>query len=170
MDEETIHNYIADYCDNIEVHRLVVRVVSRLPESVQQFVCHRCILLALSDVGMVLPGRITHADTHDTVAMVEAAPIGAQPDDLHDYVEQFEQTAARWIILLQGSPPQDESVIAHEIAHAYLGHDRLGISVGLEPVAIETQACELTRSWGFEGLGTDIDHCTGPYRDSQDDE
>lgn len=45
--------------------------------------------------------------------------------------------------------PQLETVIAHEIAHAYLGHSVTSALSGEE--AWEREAREQTRAWGFRG-------------------
>ena len=165
MDIETLHYRIADYCDNVEVHSQLLRTVERLPDDVQEFVCQRCVFLALADHGMVLPGRVACADLAETAEMIQEAPRNASLSELGDYVQDYERTAHKWIVLLQGTPSDDESIPAHEIAHAYLGHDRLAIYGPDKSIEVETQACELTRSWGFQGLGTEVDHCTAAYRD-----
>ena len=165
MDIETLHYRIPDYCDNVAVHTQLLRTVERLPDGVQEFVCERCVFLALADHGMVLPGRITYPHFAETAEMVEKAPPNASFSKLTDYVEEHERTAPKWIVLLQGTPSDDESILAHEIAHAYLGHDRLAIYDGDEAGHAEMAACELTKSWGFQGLGTDTDHCTAQFKD-----
>lgn len=87
--------------------------------------------------GITLPGRLgVHAVDHKTRNM--------------------------WLVVLQkGENLSDEdadSIIAHEIAHAWLRHDRYRMDIGIEG---EAQAANQTRDWGFSGIGTDVDHCTG---------
>ena len=63
-----------------------------------------------------------------------------------------------WLIAL-GQGDVEEGLIAHEIAHAWLGHE-------CDPQAGELRltqqdeeaACDLTRQWGFGGTGTEIVH------------
>ena len=162
MDIEKLNDRIPDYCDNIEVHTAVLKTVSRLPEDVQEYACGRCVFLALADYGMVLPGLITYPHSSESVEMIEQAPKGASRLELADYVETYERKA-KWIILLPRCLAADEaqSIIAHEIAHAFLGHDRLSIC---DFIDVETEACNLVRSWGFGGLGADVEYCTAPYR------
>lgn len=54
----------------------------------------------------------------------------------------------RWLILVRDEET-DESVIAHEIAHAWRGHE------GPNTDSQEQEVRALVRSWGFSGLGTD---------------
>jgi len=66
--------------------------------------------------------------------------------------------AESWLILLDDAmlaskQTEDiQSVIAHEIAHAYLGHDRVADA---GDVSIELDACRQVREWGFQGSGAD---------------
>jgi hypothetical protein len=62
-----------------------------------------------------------------------------------------------WVILLDENIPEEdrESAIAHEVAHARLGHDRLGEM----PDDCETQAANLVKEWGFTGKGADAEYC-----------
>jgi len=60
---------------------------------------------------------------------------------------------ADWLIVLDDRSPDLETVIAHEVAHAYLGHS---IADPLSDDETERQASEQTRSWGFTGLGSDM--------------
>jgi len=56
----------------------------------------------------------------------------------------------RWLIVLSEDVLSDEphGSIAHEIAHAYLGHDRQAIGTSID---VEYQACDLAAKWGFGG-------------------
>ena len=161
MDIEELDRRIPDYCDNIEVHTAVLKTVSRLPADVQEYACERCVFLALAENGMVFPGRITYPHWSESVEMLEQAPKGASKLELADYLEAAFDRKAKWIILLPGCLAADEaqSIIAHEIAHAFLGHDRLSIC---DFIDVETEACNLVRSWGFGGRGADVEHCTAP--------
>ena len=73
--------------------------------------------------------------------------------------------AYEWVILL-GEPPDGDmfsedsiGIVAHEIAHAFLGHDSLAGMAGKEvPPDHETQACALAAQWGFTGKGIEDPH------------
>jgi hypothetical protein len=67
-----------------------------------------------------------------------------------------------WLIILDEKSIEDDSVIAHEIAHAWLRHDKLSAE---DQETWEVDAANLTKSWGFEGRGSDADFCEGPYQD-----
>ncbi len=56
-------------------------------------------------------------------------------------------------LLVEGRLEENDlaSVVAHEIAHARLGHSANDMLGGEEQ---ERQACDLRRSWGFDGIGT----------------
>ena len=62
----------------------------------------------------------------------------------------------RWLILLEERTPkrQIKSVIAHEIAHAWLNHNHLSSSCKKER---EIQTALLAKQWGFKGWGADED-------------
>ena len=67
------------------------------------------------------------------------------------------RTRNMWLILLHEKLPVDEecSIIAHEIAHAWLGHDKLSLNF---PPSSEVDAAILTGSWGFTGRGADPEY------------
>jgi hypothetical protein len=60
-----------------------------------------------------------------------------------------------WIIVSLDQEPGEElqTTVAHEIAHAWLGHDRCGDM----PTDCEEQAARLAKSWGFGGEGADAE-------------
>ncbi len=62
----------------------------------------------------------------------------------------------RWIIVLDEREP-DAATVAHEIAHAWMGHR------GRE-VNHERQAAALARSWGAQGSAADPDSCARRFR------
>jgi hypothetical protein len=137
FDPGLVANYVGDniryYCDSNEAQWLAIQTVARLPREVREFVFERCVFLSIGHVnhGMALPGTI------------------AQPDT--------------WIILLGERLPQKDahSIVAHEIAHAWLGHNRFALDV---PPDCETQAANLTRDWGFTGKGANARYCNGYLR------
>jgi hypothetical protein len=59
---------------------------------------------------------------------------------------------ADWLVLIYDLAPDIETVIAHEVAYAYLGHS---IGDPMSDEETETRARELTRTWGFSGKGAD---------------
>lgn len=108
----------------------ILEAVARLPQKVCDFACDRCMFLSVgrSVLGMVVPARIaTHA------------------------VER--RTRNMWLILLEEDLTEEDahSIIAHEIAHAWLRHDRLD---GDPDPSVE-EAVRQVKQWGFTGLGAD---------------
>jgi len=116
----------------------IVNVLSLLPDDVTDFALDRCAFLSVgkASAGMVLPGRI----------------------GVHGHEKRSRNF---WLVLLDENMPGDDSVIAHEIAHAWLRHDRLAAD---DCETWERDAADLARSWGFVGRGTDVEFCEGPYR------
>jgi hypothetical protein len=107
----------------------VAAVVSRLPAGVQRFVFTRCFFVSISGVN----GPVGLA----------AAPVRLPCD-------------RPWVLVLRNSlPPEDApGVIAHEIAHAWLGPD---VPLAEIPADSEVRADAQAEAWGF----TQITH--GPY-------
>ncbi|MGD2217931.1 MAG: hypothetical protein PVJ64_14330 [Gemmatimonadales bacterium] len=60
----------------------------------------------------------------------------------------------KFLVVVRDEIPDDDvhSVIAHEIAHAWLGHD-MGPNV---PQSGEVEAAKLVAEWGFTGIGADV--------------
>ena len=48
-------------------------------------------------------------------------------------------------------PPDLETVIAHEVAHAWLGYDDDDLAYSWEEAEVRAQV----REWGFKGVGAD---------------
>ena len=64
--------------------------------------------------------------------------------------------ACPWAIVL--GDKEEESIVAHEIAHAHLGHRTGGGGIRAEEaLRIETEACSQAKQWGFSGSGTEVD-------------
>ena len=131
------------YGDDEGTRQLIARVVLQLPSDVAEFTLDRCRFLSIGEscYGMTLPGRI---GTHWL-------------DDNSSNV---------WLILLVENldrlPGEDaRSIIAHEIAHAWLGHDR----TAPESEDFRTDAARLTQQWGFYGKGSDPDYCRAPAKE-----
>lgn len=105
------------------VRTTIMETVRRLPAVVAKFAVEQCSFVSVGRTcwGMVIPKN---------------AP---------------EITANKWLVVLDAAMPRRErhSIVAREIAHAWLGHDRL--SPGFDP-ASEVQAHSLVTSWGFKGI------------------
>jgi hypothetical protein len=100
----------------------ILETVRRLPEGVAKFVSQQCSFVSVGPTGwgMAIPGNA------------------------------LEITTNTWFIVLEERMPlrSRHSIVAREIAYAWLGHDRL--SPACDP-ASETQALGLTAAWGFKG-------------------
>ena len=68
----------------------------------------------------------------------------------------YKRSNRPWLIILGAKA--DESVVAHEIAHARLGQkaDSYGNEIEIA-YKQETEACLLAKRWGFSGRGTEVD-------------
>lgn len=119
--------------EDVETQLGIVKVLSKLPDNVVQFALDRCSFTSVGKVtaGMVLPGK-----------------VGIHPSE--------KRSRNCWLIILDERSTDDESVIAHEIAHAWLGHDRTSAD---DQETWEIDAANLTKEWGFEGRGSDPEFC-----------
>ena len=117
--------------------RQIYQAVLRLPIPVRRFVYRKCTFVS-GDHGICLP-------------MAAAT--------------NYERRATKkWLIVLKERLPKKHAmgIIAHEVAHAWLGHDRY--AVGSEDQETwETAAATLTGEWGFTGVGADPKHCNAPF-------
>ena len=133
--EQTAYD-LAYYGEDPITERLIVEAISRLPERVAEFALDRCRFLSvgLVTLGMAMPGKVCS----------------------HPFERR---TRNMWLILLaEGLPDEDaHSIVAHEIAHAWLGHDRLSVEL---PTECERDAATLTYEWGFTGKGADPGYCS----------
>jgi hypothetical protein len=125
--EEEIHYDLAYWGDSEEMEIAIVRTIAKLPEEVAGFAVEECCYLSV--------GR-------SCLGMVLPGDIGKE----------------KWIILLDEriSKRDLHGAIAHEIAHAWLKHDRTSPDC---PVDCEVQAATLTKAWGFAGKGADVEYC-----------
>jgi hypothetical protein len=130
LSEDERHTRIHyDFAGSLEVtdelERLIVKVVARLPKRVAEYAINRCLFLQGIPYGITLPGYI---------------------------VTGRHGGKSRWVILFSYEFPEKdaESIIAHEIAHAWLKHDRYAVDIGVE---CEIDASNLAKQWGFSGLG-----------------
>jgi hypothetical protein len=138
LDEATYE--VRYYGDDDEIHRSICLAVMRLPQAVRDFACERCVFLSVgrSCMGMCVPQMLCEI----------------RPEDVQ----------RRWIFLLDERTSEDDvlSVVAHEIAHAWLGHDRC--APGGCPKDCETETANLVAQWGFTGTGADAEYCDGGGR------
>lgn len=109
---------LIEWCDR-EVDDIVRGTLGRLPADVLEFALEKC---AFASVGSEVPAQVI------------------RPTD-------------RWLVLLseygyEGQPAVSETVVAHEIAHAWLGHEESDDDK-------EREVRALVRSWGFTGHGAD---------------
>lgn len=124
--------------EDMEMLAWIQSTLSKLPEEVAVFAIDQCRFISVGKgaAGLTLPGRIG--------------------------VDNAESPLNVWIIVLDENISSEhmESVIAHEIAHAWLGHDRIGDI----PDDGEIVAANLTKEWGFTGHGADAEFSDRPYR------
>lgn len=129
-----VYEYISYYGEYSFMQELITRTVIRLSEEVKQFVLDRCVFVSVgkASTGLILPGR-----------------IGVHPIE--------KKSHNMWVIVLDENIEGEEGccIIAHEIAHAWLRHDRLGNM----PEDCEIHAANLTKQWGFIGRAADPEFC-----------
>jgi hypothetical protein len=82
----------------------------------------------------------------------ETCAFVAVGDDIQ--AQTLQPNIHKWLIIVRESENR-ESVIAHEIAHAFLGHTRGAEFPPDEESRIESEARTLVRAWGFTGKGAD---------------
>lgn len=131
---KSIWDHIVYLGEDEELLALIGDAVRRLPDEALLLATERCVFVSVGRTaeGLTLPPYVLQH--------------GEDGDNLH------------WLILLDDGMMNDkaaddvESVIAHELAHAVLGHDRMADDGDR---SIELAAVRLAREWGFEGSGTD---------------
>lgn len=119
--EEVRYN-LTWYGEDAEMERVIVETLLRLPEDVRRFASEECLFVSVG------------GGAHGT----------ANP--LH-----FPEARDLWLIALSEVGPSDSlhSVVAHEIAHAWLGHRGQGAEED------EAAAYKQAQAWGFTGIGAD---------------
>lgn len=123
------------FVDDMELERIIVHTVCQLPLDVQLFLYEWCRFAAVGNgiKGQVLP------------------------------------PSERWLILLDAGIVADFSedaamgIVAHEIAHAVLGHNQLDPTITAK---VEIDAAALAQQWGFIGIGADEKHVRALYQHS----
>lgn len=132
---EYVARYVHYYGEDPDIERAIVAVFVKLPIEVIDFIFRKCAFLSVgrSCLGMVVPQMLAQTN----------------PEDVK----------GRWLILLEERTPkrQIKSVIAHEIAHAWLEHNHLSLAC---PKECEIQVALLAKQWGFKGWGADEDFVT----------
>lgn len=100
-------------------------------------------------------GRAAFGMTGRTINLLGFLVQELRPEDWNELV--IADLTNRWIIVLTEELPTNDAhgIIAHEIAHAWLRHDRFAD----HPEDCETKAANLTREWGFTGKGADAVYC-----------
>ena len=126
---EWIHDNLLYWGADPDFSARIVSVMNRLPDQVTAFALERCgfVSVGRASLGITLPGKIgVHNGRSRNV----------------------------WIIVLDErmSPEDVDGVIAHEIAHAWRGDDRLGMM----RKDCEVKTAQLVKEWGFTGTGADV--------------
>jgi hypothetical protein len=116
--------------ENLQMEADIIQTLIKLPREIRNFALERCRFVSVGRgiVGITLPGK-----------------IGSD--------SRTKRTRNMWIIVLDDneSPDEVETTIAHEIAHAWRGDDRMGEM----DEECEEKAAAVTRDWGFQGRGAD---------------
>jgi hypothetical protein len=135
MDIETVSYQLQYWSDSSEVEGWLVETISRLPEEVAEFAVENCGYMSVgkSALAMVMPVEAFHSLTDDS-------------------------NGNMWLIFLDERCKKKDahSMVAHEIAHAWLGHKRGDPNC---PKTAEIDAANLTKEWGFKGVGADAEFC-----------
>lgn len=136
-----------------KTEQLILQTVAQLPKEIQEFALNQCCFISVGKTvcGSVFPGRLSY---HPMLNSPEGIQWAIQNDKIKDFLQ-----SPLWVVALAEnymdsmSEADSESIIAHEIAHAWLRHDRFDLDC---PHDSEKQACLLTKEWGFDGIGTDV--------------
>jgi hypothetical protein len=105
---------------------MIIDTVDRLPREIAEFACKSCVFVSVGKVrAITLPSSW------------QTWPGAESPEYL--------------IVLLDDKPSSEfAAIIAHEIAHAWLGHNYFE-EQGPE---LENEAAAVAQSWGFSGGAT----------------
>jgi len=130
---EQIHYDVCYFGEDREAEIALVEVLAGLPEDVREFALERC---RFASVGRTVLGYYI------------------QERELRVLQAEDEETA-RWLVIFSDDLESNDlrSLIAHEIAHLWLGHQPFGDTrTWLEK---ERETCSLVKGWGFKGKGAD---------------
>lgn len=149
------------------IEQLIIETLARLPKEIREFVCDHCRFLSIgrSANAVVLNGSLA-------LPFPLNFPEGIRSAIELGRIEELLSNPPKLILLSELMIDKYEqedviSVVAHEIAHAYLGHEPC-----LEPdfslaAEREVEACALASQWGFSGRGTDAEECAGYFTDGE---
>ena len=134
---ERVHGELTYWGGSDDKQMALVRTLVRLPEDVRD--------LALDSVRFIGVGEETVRGLF--------VPVEVWPETLPD-MEPEPQPEFYVLCVSEDLEGEDYmSVVAHEIAHIWLGHDAFGPADGPG----EDEAYALTRDWGFSGKGAERD-------------
>jgi len=144
------------------LHTTVISTIRKLPKDVREFALENCFFFSMEEgvYGRIISGA------HGSNMRWKLLERLTDKEKLR-MLDDFQHSWKIMILLRSETPENDiESVIAHEIAHAYLGHNEMDeieveereIEGLMVPVNIvEYEAYKQTLTWGFEGSGADIE-------------
>ena len=168
---EDILYELSYYGDDAEVESYLVKVIDQLPQDVASYALEHCSFLSTGRAtsGMVLPGIVAKPEhLYGLELATQSARGQGNLSELRQYQAAARKldSAAMWLVLLDeriADEGEDEAmgVIAHEIAHVWLKHNRLEDTSAPE---CEIEAANLTKTWGFNGRGAEADFCYSPFR------
>jgi hypothetical protein len=103
----------------------IVRALARMPEGARAFALDECLFLSV--------GRSARGLCRPTSMLGDAG----------------------WLVVIDErlAPTSIENTVAHEVAHAMLGHDIGDTNISHEDA--EADVRELVREWGFRGFGAE---------------
>ena len=136
MDHEHSWDGICDQLGDMPVSKslfcYIVKTLQKVPDDVRDFVYENCEFVSVE------------------------APAG---QTIHTQCVKLKRRP--WLIILTENDLTDDymSIIAHEVAHAYSGHENYGIGTYDEAKRTENEACSLAKQWGFAGTGTELYKC-----------
>jgi len=145
------------------LHTALISTIRKLPKEIREFALDNCFFLSMEEG---LNGTVVAGSHGSNIHW----PMLKHLED-QEKIKRINNLERKWrtIVLLDYKIASDDdvdSIIAHEIAHAYLGHDHMmlgevenkevnGQSVPV--LKLEYAAYKLTASWGFRGRGADIE-------------
>jgi hypothetical protein len=153
-----------------DIEQSIFQCVALLPKEVQEFAIDRCRFFSVG-------GSVNAAVLNGNILL---PPLLNLPEGIRWAIEQgrIEELLSNppmLILLSEHIVDKYEredivSIIAHEIAHAYLGHASRSHSLKADEAhraaEMEVEACELASSWGFSGRGTDAESRAAYFTDA----
>ncbi len=134
MNIEEIWYKVRYYGDDSQTQVAICRTVERLPKDVQSFVFDDCVFMSVgrASLGLVMPP---------------------------DRDDELYWARDRWLIFLADELPEEDvdGIIAHEIAHALLGHNRFELFVPGDTERTEQEVADQVKAWGFTGRGARLE-------------